>query len=263
MRTIHLLPGLLAATTAHAETIWATPHEQYSSSIGVLGCKVDTNRIAYWPASVDCNNICVSLSYEDRTVHLLRIDQSEGAYDVSYDAWNYLLTGYSATERPTAGGAVPMEYEDADPSECADLFHTDGHQLPLSASNSMNFLASCLAKDTWVGKNYVLYNILDPICQWGSDETCELDWPTANQAACPTQLGTPNVLTDTPVYNIQYNTGNRYLAGSGEVVASGGVPSIAPPLDLSQQKSGGWVTRGSRVMMMVVGLVSYWLLCGI
>jgi hypothetical protein len=63
------------------------------------------------------------------------------------------------------------------------------------------------------------------------------------------------------VYNIQYVTGNRYVAGSGEIVASGGA-SITPPLDLSQ-KSGGWVARGDRVMMAAIGVFTYWLLCGI
>jgi hypothetical protein len=32
----------------------------YSSSAGVLGCKVNTDRIAYWPMAVDCHNICVA-----------------------------------------------------------------------------------------------------------------------------------------------------------------------------------------------------------
>lgn len=258
----HLLFTSLAAATVRAAggTVWATPHESYSSSVGVLGCKVDTNRIAYWPQSVDCNNICVSLSYEGRTVHLLRIDQSEGAHDVSYDAWNYLVTGYSATERPTTGGATPMEYQDADPSACASLIHTDGGKLPLSAANSMNFLASCLATDTWVGKNHILYNILDPICSWGNDEECTLDWPTANQPACPTQLGTPSVLSSTPVYNIQYMTGNKISANSGQVVASGG-PSISP-LGLSQ-KSGGRIARGDAIMVTAMSLFTYWLLCWI
>jgi hypothetical protein len=259
--TIHFFFSLLAAATARAAggTVWATPHESYSSSVGVLGCKVDTNRIAYWPASVDCNNICVSLSYEGRTVHLLRIDQSEGAHDVSYDAWNYLVTGYSATEHPTTGGAIAMEYQDADPSACADLIHTDGNKLPLSAANSMNYLASCLAQeDSWVGKNYVLYNILDPICSWGNDEVCTLDWPTANQAACPTQLGTPSVLSSAPVYNIQYMTGNKVLASSGQVVASGGA-SISPPLRLSQN-SGGRAARGDTVLVMAMSLFTYWVL---
>ncbi|KAK4249355.1 hypothetical protein C7999DRAFT_12821 [Corynascus novoguineensis] len=260
--TIRFLFSLLAASTARAakKTIWATPHESYSSSVGVLGCKVDTNRIAYWPDSVDCNNICVSLSYEGRTVHLLRIDQSEGAHDVSYDAWNYLVTGYSATEKPTTGGATAMEYEDADPSACADLIHTDDNKLPLSASNSMNFLASCLSRDTWVGKNYVLYNILDPVCSWGSDEVCNLDWPTANQANCPTQLGNPSVLTDNPVYNIQYMTGNKILASNGQVVANGGA-SVSPPLNLNQ-KSGGRMARGDAAVVLAMSL-TYWVLWGV
>ncbi|KAH6847717.1 hypothetical protein B0I37DRAFT_375699 [Chaetomium sp. MPI-CAGE-AT-0009] len=259
---LHFFSGLLVAATAHAagRTVWATPHESYSSSVGVLGCKVDTNRIAYWPASVDCTNICVSLSYEGRTVHLLRIDQSEGAYDVSYDAWNYLVTGYSATERPTTGGAIAMHYEDADPSACADLIHTDGNKLPLSASNSMNYLASCLSRDTWVGKNHILYNILDPICSWGNDEVCELDWPTANQAACPTQLGTPSVLSSAPVYNIQYMTGNKIMASSGQVVASGGA-SISPPSNLNQ-KSAGWIAKGNVVPVMAMSMFAYWILGG-
>ncbi|KAK4160852.1 allergen Asp f 15 [Cladorrhinum sp. PSN259] len=221
---IHFFFLLLAAITARAAkgTAWVTPHESYSSSVGVLGCKVNTNRIAYWPGSVDCNNLCIKLSYEGRSVKLLRIDQSQGAYDVSYDAWNYLYSGFPATEKPTAGGATAMEYEELDASACSELIHTKGSKLPLSAANSMNFLASCLEKDTWVGKNHILYNILDPICSWGYDEACTLDWPTANQAKCPHQLGTPSALTSAPVYNIQYTTGKKVSASTGQVVASGG-----------------------------------------
>ncbi|AEO68325.1 uncharacterized protein THITE_2170732 [Thermothielavioides terrestris NRRL 8126] len=257
MRTlIHFFFSSLAANAVRAasRTVWATPHESYSSSVGVLGCKIDTNRVAYWPTSVDCNNICVSLSYSGRTVHLLRIDQSQGAYDVSYDAWNYLVTGYPATERPTTGGAIAMDYEDADPSACADLLHTDGSKLPLSAANSMNFLANCLSHDTWVGKNYVLYNILDPICSWGHDEVCSLDWPTTNQPTCPTQLGTPSVLTSDPVYNIQYKTGNKVLASSGQVVANASQTS---------EQSGGRAGRVNTVLVTAMGMLTYWLLYGI
>lgn len=65
----------IRATTASAST---TPHEQYSSSVGVLGCKIDTNRDAYWPMSVSCEDICVKVSYQGRSVNLLRIDQSSG-----------------------------------------------------------------------------------------------------------------------------------------------------------------------------------------
>ncbi|RWA03239.1 hypothetical protein EKO27_g11868 [Xylaria grammica] len=211
--------------TATSGTVWATPHDSYSSSVGVLGCKVDTDRIAYWPGSVDCNNICLSLRYGDRSVKLLRIDSSQGAYDISYDAWNYLITGYPATERPTAGGATAMEFEYLEPSACSGLIHTDGHKLPLSASNSINFLASCLDQsDSWVAENYVLYNIQDALCSWGHDEKCNLDWPNANQPNCSHTLGDPTALTTDPVYNIRYPSGDKVVASSGDIVSVGGEP---------------------------------------
>jgi hypothetical protein len=214
------------AQESSSGSIWATPHESYSSSVGVLGCKINTNRVAYWPASIDCENICVKVTYEGRSVNLLRIDQSEGAFDISYDAWNYLYTGSSAAEKPTTGGPVPMDYKFVDANECADLIHTDNGKLPLSASNSMNYVASCLAQpNSWVAKNYELYNVLDPICAWGCDEKCTLDWPTANQADCPSGLGTPTILSDAPVYNIQYGSGKTVLASSGEVVNVAAVSS--------------------------------------
>ncbi|KAK8069074.1 hypothetical protein PG994_005690 [Apiospora phragmitis] len=103
-----------AAAGGSSGTVWATPHDSYSSSVGVLGCKVDTNRIAYWPSAVSCDALCVELSYGGRSVKLLKVDQSGGAYDVSYDAWNYLYTGHGARGQPAAGGAVAMQYRDLD-----------------------------------------------------------------------------------------------------------------------------------------------------
>ncbi|KAI0852317.1 hypothetical protein F5Y00DRAFT_227810 [Daldinia vernicosa] len=228
--------------------VWATPHDSYSSSVGVLGCKVNTNRVAYWPSAVDCDSICVSLSYEDRSVKLLRVDRSEGAHDISYDAWNYLYTGYSATEKPTAGGAVAMNFANVDASECADLIHTDGGKLPLSAANSMNFLASCLARpDSWVAKNYLLYNILDSTCAWGHDEVCTLDWPAANQASCPSTLGDPAALTSAPVYNIRYPSGQTVVASSGQVVDP-------------QSDSNGCIGMPPNLFVLIlVGVASNWL----
>lgn len=243
-------------------TVWATPHEQYSSSVGVLGCLVNTNRIAYWPGSVSCTNICVKLSYEGRSVHLLRIDQSEGAYDVSYDAWNYLKTGKSATEEASTGGPLPMEFENVDADECADLINTDDGRLPLSASNSMNFLASCLEDEgSWVGKNYQLYNVLDPICSWGFEEKCDLDWPTANQADCPSGLGKPETLEcESPVYNIQYGTGNYVLASSGQVVdepsaGSSMVRYTKPGFSIALPASNKVVSAGERQLYVPFSLL--------
>ncbi|KAK7744273.1 hypothetical protein SLS62_010300 [Diatrype stigma] len=208
-------------------TIWATPHEQYSSSAGVLGCKIDTNRVAYWPGSVDCNNICVTVSYAGRSVTLLRVDTSQGAHDISYDAWNYLYTGSSAADQPATGGAVAMTYAYVDPSECAaaGLLHAGaGDKLAFSAPTGTNLLVSCLGAqpDSWVARNYALYNIVDAVCTWGYDEECTLDWPAANQAACPHTLGAMESLAVAdPVYNIQYGTGRTVLASTGQVVEGG------------------------------------------
>ena len=212
--------ALALASGAAATSVSTTPHDSYSSSVGVLGCKINTDRVAYWPGSVDCNNFCIKLSHEGRSVHLLRIDQSGGAHDISYDAWAYLQTGKPASANPIAGGGVAMEYEEVDPSECADLIYTDGHKLPLSASNSMNFLTSCLAQpNSYVAKNHVLYNICDAICTLGHDEVCHLDLSVSNQASCGHTLGLTDPLKTAPVYNVLYQSGKTVVAGSGEEVS--------------------------------------------
>ncbi|KAK4159995.1 hypothetical protein QBC43DRAFT_220755 [Cladorrhinum sp. PSN259] len=199
----------LAATvakTARAVQFGITPHEQFGSSIGVLGGKIDTNRVAYWPEGVDCNNICVRVSYQGRSVELLRIDQSGGAHDISYDAWNYLTTGFSAKDKPTTGGAVTMDVEYLPGDSCRHLLKSGG--LPLSAPNSINYLASCLSQsDSWVSKNHQLFNIKDSGCHYGWDEQCTLDLAVSNQPTCPHQLGTSGPNLPDSVFNIQYGTG--------------------------------------------------------
>ena len=259
MRGSALVSLLVSAATRAAGdsgTVWATPHDSYSSSVGVLGCKVNTDRIAYWPGSVDCTNICVSLSYEGRSVRLLRIDQSGGAHDVSYDAWNYLYTGYSATDRPAAGGAIAMDYADVDASECADLIWTGDGKLPLSAANSMNFLASCLDSDSWIGRNHVLYNILDPICTWGYDEPCSLDWPNANQATCPHPLGSPQALTSAPVWDVKYPSGQKVLAGSPPLAGGGAAVGTLGP----NSNAGHSAATSSIILIAAPALVASWFL---
>lgn len=256
-----LLWTLLSATGAAAAsgTIPATPHDSYSSSVGVLGCKIDTNRVAYWPDSVSCDNICVSVSYGGRQVYLLRIDQSGGAHDMSYDAWNYLYTGYSATEKPTAGGAISMEYSDVDASECASLIKTKGSKLPLSAANSMDFLASCLEQTgSWVGENYVLYNILDPTCLYGYDETCTLDdFPAQNQPTCPHELGDPVLLTGDPVYNIEYPTGKTVMVTTGQTAANDSAGSTSA----ASHGAPSGVAMGSIGAAWALPVLGWWILC--
>lgn len=199
-----------AVPTKRGGTASITPHEQYSSSVGVLGCKINTNRVAYWPGSVSCDDICVKITNGANSLHVLKIDSSAGAHDISYDAWNYLVTGESAKDNPQSGGGVSMSYEFVDMSECADLL--DDGSLPLSASNSMNFAASCMAESgSWVGKNLKLININDPLCKWGADEVCTLDLNVSNQPSCPSGLGVSNTL-DLPVVNYAYGTGKEVTA---------------------------------------------------
>ncbi|CAK7275332.1 oligomeric mucus gel-forming, partial [Sporothrix epigloea] len=216
---LNLVLALVAARTALAIGVSVTPHDSYSSSVGVLGCYIETNRVAYWPGSVDCTNICVKLTNGDRSVNLLRIDQSGGAYDISYDAWSYLQTGETAASNPTSGGGVNMEYEEVEASECASLIYTAGSKLPLSAANSMDYLTSCLASDSWVGNNHILYNIADPLCSLGYDETCTLDLSVSNQPTCPHTLGSQNTLTSVHVYNVKYPTGKCVDASTGDEVS--------------------------------------------
>ncbi|KAG9567774.1 hypothetical protein KCU71_g3576, partial [Aureobasidium melanogenum] len=195
-------------------TISVTPHVEYSSSVGVLGCKINTNRVAYWPMSVDCDNMCVKVSHQGRSLNLLRVDQSGGAYDMSYDAWNTLVTGKNATVAPTMGGGVDMEYESVDMDECAHLLHDSDGKLAFSAANSMNFIASCISEpNSWVAKNYGLWNIYNSVCTDGVDEQCTLDLSVSNQPSCGnTILGIDSPLSGQNVANIAYGTGARIVA---------------------------------------------------
>ncbi|CAH0057970.1 unnamed protein product [Clonostachys solani] len=239
---------LALAAGAVAKGVSITPHDKYSSSVGVLGCKIDTNRVAYWPGSVDCNNICVKLTYEGRSVHLLRIDQSGGAYDVSYDAWVYLQSGKSAKSNPLNGGGVNVEVEEVDASECADLIKTEDKKLPLSASNSINFLTSCLAQpNSWVAKNHALYNICDAICTLGFDESCKLDMAVSNQPSCKNTLGlTTKLSLSNPVVDIQYGTGKTVLAGTGDSGTVVDIPDTTnSPASSSSSSSSSSTTTSS------------------
>ncbi|KAI2608987.1 uncharacterized protein GGS25DRAFT_531908 [Hypoxylon fragiforme] len=193
-------------------SISITPHDRWSSSIGVLGCKINPDRVAYWPSAPSCNNICVKVSANGRSVHLLKVDQSGGAHDISYDAWNYLSTGQSATAHPTYGGGIPATWEDAPMSACASLIREPHGRLAFSAANSMNFISSCPA-GSWVAEHHALYNIANSACTYGFDEVCTMPPPSeGNQAKCPHQLGRQDPLKSQPVWNIDYGTGKKSLA---------------------------------------------------
>ena len=201
-----------AQPIAKRDSISVTPHDIYSSSIGVLGCKIDTNRVAYFPGMPQCDGMCKKVSANGRSVNVLHVDSSASAYDLSYDAWNYLKTGKSATDDPVMGGGFDATVEDVDMSECADLIKTDSGKLGLSAPNAVNFFASC-GPDSWVGQNAALFNIQDPACTMGVDEVCTLDMSVSNQPQCPNSLlGSKAALSGDDVYNIIYPTGEEELA---------------------------------------------------
>lgn len=97
------------SASAGSGTFSVTPHASYSSSIGVLGCKIDYNRVAYWPMEVDCDSMCVKLTYQGNSMTVLHVDHSGGAYDISYDAWSRLYCGVPGTDQTCIGGGVDME----------------------------------------------------------------------------------------------------------------------------------------------------------
>ncbi|KAF2715451.1 hypothetical protein K504DRAFT_457617 [Pleomassaria siparia CBS 279.74] len=204
---------LALASAAMATSISITPHAQYSSSVGVLGCFINTNRVAYWPMQPGCDSVCVKVTDpgSGRTVNLLAIDTSGGAYDISYDAWNYLYTGKSAAKAPAMGGGIPAEYESVPMSECASLIKTPDGKLPLMAANSINYYVSCPA-GSWIAKNSALYNIQNSVCTLGFNEVCKLDLAVSNQPTCAHILGAQNPLSGLTVTNIDYGTGAESAA---------------------------------------------------
>ncbi|KAG8410317.1 hypothetical protein J3459_017208 [Metarhizium acridum] len=190
--------------------ISVTPHAQYSSSIGVIGGRINTNRVAYWPYDFTCQDLCVKVSYQGRSLNLLRIDSSGAAHDISYDAWNYLGFGKSATEDPRQGGGIVMDFDVVPDDQCKDLLN-DG-KLPLSASNSMNYVSKCHQQQpgSWFSNNYELVNINDAISHYGWNEICTLDMNSGeNQPKCPHQLADQHTPTGIEVVNIEYGTGKK------------------------------------------------------
>lgn len=54
------------------------------------------------------------------------------------------MFGKSAVEEPQEGGGIVMNYEFVHASECSDIL--DDVKVPLTAVNSMNYVASCLSE---------------------------------------------------------------------------------------------------------------------
>lgn len=200
----HLLTVLgLGLGLASAEIRSVTPHQQYSSSIGVPGCLIDTNRVAYFPNIPTCDEPCVRVTHAEsgRELTLLHIDTSGGAWDISYDAWNILISGYSASQSPQTGGGVDMEvaFVGLDDGECQALLGKTNGKIPLMAI-SPNWAVECPDVDV------EFYNFGHQSCTTGSDEICHMDGNVMN---CPSGVGAANGYNGPTVTDLDYGTGRE------------------------------------------------------
>ncbi|KAJ0122377.1 protease acp1 [Diaporthe amygdali] len=162
---------------------------QSRSTTGVHGCKVNVNRMAYWPYWPSCSGMCVKLTFGSRSRTVLHTDVSGGAHDISFDTFQYLVYGSSATAspailNPAQDGGADMDYEVVDMSQCLDIITSDTGKLSFIATNP-NQVNKCLGEgNNWVAENYEVRNIGDSQCQYGVDEVCSFDQVTGT-AQCP------------------------------------------------------------------------------
>ncbi|KAK3903626.1 hypothetical protein C8A05DRAFT_14430 [Staphylotrichum tortipilum] len=127
------------------------------------------------------------------------------------DSSNCLVSGQLAAAHPIIRGGVTMKVERVPADYCIKYFRNGG--LPLSASNSMNFVADCLSQPSrFVARNHTLFSTQGPVCHWGYNERCSLDLVKSNQPPYPHGLGTTNRRLPDMVFNIQYGTGARIAA---------------------------------------------------
>lgn len=186
---------------ASAKSVSVTPHAQFSSSVGVLGCLIDTNRVAYFPSSPSCSKPCLRLKAkdDDRELTVLHIDSSAGAHDISYDAWNYLKTGSSARDDPTEGGGIDVEVEELslDDEDCKALLKETDGKIPVMAK-SPQWGMEC-------PDDVEFRNIGTSTCTSGTDEVCDVSGETVD---CPSgDSGAAAELEGMTVEDIEYGTG--------------------------------------------------------
>lgn len=90
--------------------VWIIFYELYFFFVGVIGCKVNMNCIVYWFSFVDCNDICVCVSYEGCLLNFFKVDIFFGVFDIFYDVWNYFGYGVLVIDVFMIGGEFSMEY---------------------------------------------------------------------------------------------------------------------------------------------------------
>lgn len=170
---------------ATSGTIALDSHVEYSSSMGVIGCLINTNRVAYFPTTPPCSNPCIKLTAPNgNTINVLHIDQSGGSYDISMDAYKTLKYGAdwkSMNALPEAKwDGVTYEYVFMD--QCADILPQG--TLPVLAK-SPNKYVSCAASEpqSFWATHTQFYDVDDARCLRGVMQTCEMV-PPNNTPTC-------------------------------------------------------------------------------
>ncbi|KAF2148222.1 hypothetical protein K461DRAFT_282639 [Myriangium duriaei CBS 260.36] len=180
----------LAAADYGVKTATFTPHVQYASSMGVLGCKINTNRVGYLPMWPGCDNLCYKIHNPatGNSVNILHVDSSAAAYDISADAFNYLVTGQGAKGNAVDPNPTTMEYSVVSMDQCYDIINGNTTKLPILAKNP-DAVSNCIANEpkSWLANHYALYNLANSCCSYGEDVPCE--FPDLTELSIPPTCG--------------------------------------------------------------------------
>ncbi|KAG8630921.1 hypothetical protein KVT40_000061 [Elsinoe batatas] len=213
------LGGLAAFTTATMQTV--TGHVEYRSTIGVLGCKVDTNAVAYWPTTGDCDSVCAKVRNPatgiEKTVLTIGTSSASSVYDISWKRYVELKGQPDTPEGNAAAydGGTPMEVFPVTMDQCEDLiyYEEDGQKkLPFLAL-SPNFLNECQASspNSWVAQNGVLLDFVNDCCTIGKDQKCT--GPNPVYCADGALAGYSQVKTNLAVMNVKLDGSEQACLG--------------------------------------------------
>lgn len=191
----------LASSTASRITgptsLAITPHSQFSSSLGLVGCMVNTSRMAYWPECIDtCRGSCYKVTHGSRSVYLLHADNSGGAHDISAEAMIYLTDGTTPSQpNHLQSGPVTMQVEPADFSQCTYILKDS--KFWMSALHPTAY-TDCIGHSdagTFMLDNAGFLNIDDPtaLTSGTMDDTCKWDDASAG-VTCGKGLGAANAI---------------------------------------------------------------------
>lgn len=153
--------------------------------MGVIGCLVNTNRIAYFPMTPPCSNPCIKLTAPNgNTINVLHIDQSGGSYDISMDAYKTLKygAGWASINALPEAKWDGVKYEYVSMDQCKGILPSG--KLPVIAK-SPNKYVECVASEpqSFWAKNTQFYDIDDARCLRGVMQTCEMV-PPNNTPTC-------------------------------------------------------------------------------